>query len=594
MSVCHAARIGVPNQGVDQKPPAMNTESIGNHVVDPTRPEMTANAHEPKPLERRPEARAFKVEDLAYEVERGRVRIPSFQRGLRWDSTDAKKLLDSIYRGYPVGTLLFWQTRAEADEVRIGSVRVSGEARSDALWVVDGQQRIASLARVLLGAGPEEETFALFFDLDRAELSLPKKGGALTSDPGRWLPMNRVLDSETLMQWLFEHAAEHKERRDRAIQLGKRIREYEIPAYLVRTDDESILREVFGRINSAGKRLKDDEVFDALHGAYRQASPATLKEVARDLMTLGFGHIEEDKVLYRLLLAIQGQDAVHGAKREFRLPPSDAAAAYQQTEQAARRAIQFIREEAHIPHYELLPYKQPLVALGKFFHHYPQPSARSRELLARWIWRGALSGAHRGDTASSQSTLWQIGRSYSEEESVQALLAQVNATPAGPPPVDVPFKFSAAISKLQTLGLLALHPVNLDDGGRLEPQWLEAGKGGQGDTRLPKILANAAKGLSSSIANRLFHPPMPGLRRRLEATHNEQTLLSHGITPRAIEALRSGNTVDFLKLRAEFLDRHLQHFVASRARWEENDRPALNAFIIDDDEADEESREDRA
>jgi len=371
--------------------------------------------------------------------------------------------------GYPVGTLLFWETAAEAAEIRLGTLRISGEARSDALWVVDGQQRIVSMARVLLSRPPPVDGFALYFDLDAQELQPPPAEKEMTTDPGRWLPMNRVLDAEHLMQWLFEHAADRKDRRERAIQVGRRVRDYEIPAYLVRTESEAILREVFGRINSSGKKLKADEVFDALHGAYRRASPATLKEVASDLDALEFGHIEEDKVLFRLLLATQGQDDVRGVgDAPFRLPPEDAARAYSDTEQAARRAIQFICERVGIPHYELLPYKQALVALGKFFHHYPEPVPRSRELLARWVWRGAISGAHRGDTASARATLGRIGR-VGEEESVQSLLHASSNPPEAELGVRRPFNFRSAASKLQALGLLALKPLHLETGQPIEP-----------------------------------------------------------------------------------------------------------------------------
>jgi predicted Abi (CAAX) family protease len=53
--------------------------------------------------------------------------------------------------------------------------------------------------------------------------------------------MTVVLDSEKLMHWLLEHAADadSRQRRDTAIQLGRRMREYEIPACIVRSDDES-------------------------------------------------------------------------------------------------------------------------------------------------------------------------------------------------------------------------------------------------------------------------------------------------------------------------------------------------------------------
>ena len=75
----------------------------------------------------------------------GRVRIPKFQRPLRWDAKDVLSLLDSVYRGYPIGTLLFWRRPAEADPIVHGTVSIAAPAVTDALWVVDGQQRIISL-----------------------------------------------------------------------------------------------------------------------------------------------------------------------------------------------------------------------------------------------------------------------------------------------------------------------------------------------------------------------------------------------------------------------------------------------------------------
>ena len=358
----------------------------------------------PESLARRPEARAFKIEDLLAEVRSGRVRVPSFQRPLKWEREDARKLIDSLYRGYPVGTLLFWETKAEPGEMRFGSLTVSAGGRSDALWVVDGQQRIVSLARILLAPEPDTDAFALYFDLDEGEFVAPPPPTKRSEAPARWLPMTVVLDSENLMQWAYVKAPDDKERRDRAFQLGKRVREYEIPACLVRTDNEDTLREIFSRINSSGKPLQASQVFDALHGARSQTRPATIPQIVAELTQFDFGHIEE-KILYRLLRILQGADVSEWG-RPLRLANDKLAeAAYRETAQATALAIQFLKRDAGIPHYELLPYKQPLAILGKFFHQYPNPQPRSRDLLARWLWRGVLNGTHLGDNVSTRAAL---------------------------------------------------------------------------------------------------------------------------------------------------------------------------------------------
>lgn len=546
---------------------------------------MTEDKQALEPLERRPEARAFRVEDLLAEVRMGRVRIPSFQRALKWERLDASKLFDSLYRGFPIGTLLFWETNAEPEEMRFGSVSVSAGARSDALWVVDGQQRIVSLARVLLAPEPDKDEFSLYFDLDKREFVFPPAAAVREEDPARWLPMTVVLNSESLMQWAFQWASDNKERREQAFLLGKRIREYEVPVYLVRSASESTLREIFGRINSSGKRLDVNEVFDALHGGRATSRPATIREIVTDLEKLGFGLVEE-KILYRLLRVLQGEDVTERAgDGPLRLSARQVEQAYRQTAETAAMVIQFIKHDVGIPHYELLPYKQPLVTLGKFFHLHPSPQPRSRELLVRWLWRGALNGAHRGDTVSTRKALDRIV-SASEEQSIKRMLEMVDVLPDAWPDVAEPFNFRHASSKLQALALMDLGPRDLQTGELLQLSTFFGG--GDEEMPLPTIVASIAGNptkLVYSAANRLAHPGRQGLRRILSAVTDPLILASHGINETAIQALREGVPQRFLELRAEYLRAHFRAYFERHARWGEPDRPSIASLLVLDEES---------
>lgn len=541
----------------------------------------------PEPLERRPEARAFKIEDLMAEVRLGRVRIPSFQRPLSWGRKDASKLIDSLYRGYPVGTLLFWETTAQTSEMRFGSVNINAAERTDAWWVVDGQQRIVSLARVLLASEANSDAFALYFDLDRIEFVSPPSVSARSLDPTRWLPMTEVLDSEYLFQWLMAKSSINKVRRDRAFQLGKRIREYEIPAYIVRTDSEEILREVFSRVNSTGKRLEASQVFDALHGARSRSRPATITDIVTELEALGFGRVEE-KTLYKLLRVLKGAPVIQGGNDgPLRLTSNEAEQAYQQTAEAAKRVIQFLKEESGIPHYELLPYKQPVVTLGKFFSYHPSANARSRDLLARWLWRGALNGSHQGDTASTRKALDRIDPD-NEELSVQHMLEMVDRKPDKYPSAAEPFNFRYSVSKLQALALMALGPRDLESGTFLQLEALLINGLNDQETLFTRVFANRTatqNELHTSVANRLAHPPRNGgLRRILLNVSNPHILASHGITDIAMQVLHEGNTAQFLQLRAEQLQLHFDRFFQQRTRWDEPDRPSLSSLFVSDEE----------
>ncbi len=537
-----------------------------------------------EPLERRPEARAFKIEALLAEVRLGRMRIPSFQRRLNWEREDVCKLFDSLYRGYPVGTLLFWETTAEPGEMNFGSVTISASKRNDALWVVDGQQRIVSLTRVMLASEPDTDEFALYFDLDDAKFIPAPSPAKRSEDPSRWLPMTEVLDSERLFQWLLEQAAGSKTRRDRAIQLGKSIREYDIPAYLLRTRNENILREVFERINSSGKKLEALEIFDALHGARSQTKPATIPQIVSELETYGFGRVEE-KILYRLLRVLQGSD-VSESGRPLRLADDKAAeTAYLETTQTAASAIQFLKRDGCIPYYELLPYKQPIIILGKFFHEHPRPNPRSHDLLARWLWRGVLNGTHLGDNVSTRAALKCI-RPDNEEDSVQRLLKMVEKRPTAYPDVTARFNSRHSTGKLLIIALLELGPRDFETGLHIGLTPFLGNK--QADSKFPMIIAPIAgkqNGLVQSVANRLVHSNRAGgLRRLLLDVTDTGILASHGITEDALQALREGHAEGFLALRAEYLRPHFQDFFERHARWGESDRPSLSSLLVADEE----------
>ena len=80
----------------------------------------------------------------------GRIRIPHFQRPFRWEKDDIRQLFDSIFRGYPIGALLMWRRPASAGPLEIGPLVIDATETPDALWVIDGQQRITSLVGALV------------------------------------------------------------------------------------------------------------------------------------------------------------------------------------------------------------------------------------------------------------------------------------------------------------------------------------------------------------------------------------------------------------------------------------------------------------
>ena len=520
-----------------------------------------ADVTAPAALATRPDARTFSVEDLVGAVRNGRIRVPKFQRPMKWEVEDALELLDSIYRGFPVGMLLLWQRPAEAERIVHGSVVIDAPARADALWVVDGQQRIVSLTRVLAGAGFPDEPFAAFFDLLSERFVRPKAREVV---PRHFIPLTEVLDSERLMLWLVSHHDAAGDPR-RMARLGKRLREFLLPAYIVVTEDEAIVREVFRRANNTGKKMEASEVFNALHGARSPATPASLREVAAALVEFGFGAIDEG-VLHDMLLATCGTD----------LTPVDADQALLDTERVARSAIAFLRHTAGIPHISLLPYTQPLLALARFFHRHPEPHPRTLELLARWIWRGALTGAHDGDAVGTWRMLAAVGDD--EHASVQRLLAMLPGRPSSPLALE-DFSFAYARCKIQVLALLELRPLDVRTGAPVRSD-----ASGDDVQKLLHVICPDPAEFQSSLANRMLHPGVrTGLARALGACGDRTILTSQVVSDEARWALADGDEATFLRKRGALLQEVVQRFTAQRAQWDEHDRPPIEAMIVEDD-----------
>lgn len=91
----------------------------------------------------------YYVSGLLHYIDVGDIGLPEIQRPFVWRDTKVRDLFDSMYRGFPVGYLLFWENPGGNDGKQIG---LDGKAHTvPALLVVDGQQRLASLYSVVRG-----------------------------------------------------------------------------------------------------------------------------------------------------------------------------------------------------------------------------------------------------------------------------------------------------------------------------------------------------------------------------------------------------------------------------------------------------------
>ncbi|WP_141324567.1 DUF262 domain-containing protein [Myxococcus sp. AB025B] len=562
----------------------------------------------PSNLTRRPQATAFSIEDLMDKVQRGEVRVPSFQRPLKWTAEDVRALFDSVYRGYPIGTLLFWKHEAPAERLQYGPLRIDAPSSSQALWVVDGQQRLSSLATVLLREEAAEtrgqDDFSLFFDLETEEIIHPDDTKEFKT---HWLPLNVTLNSEHLLEWLdrYPGRAQHPEHTKSAIRFGKAIREFQVPAYIVDADEEQTLRIIFKRLNTSGKPLSQEEVFNALYGSTTGKRRLDLQAISQELEELGFGSFDPE-FLVQAVLATQGLNYTQSFQTQLR-EDENLAPVLAQTSEALRDAIIFLKLDAGFPHRSfLLQQTYPLLVLARFFHLHPTPSPRSRTLLSRWLWLDLFIRAYCGFHRSS------IGKyinsvSDSEEHSIQQFFALTRTDEPSLPAGSIESSFAighvvdlrifmwSGLSAWIHLAMMDARPRHLLTGRKLDTSALLSEQGAAafipilpaGVGASPRSFDDLIPDHRREIANQLSHPEIPDaspVKILRSALTEPEILQSHLISPNARLALEQKRVEDFLALRAETIATHFEAFLYSKMRWDESERPSIQSLVISDEE----------
>lgn len=559
-------------------------------------------------LDTQPTATTYDVETLVHKVWRGEIRVPHFQRDFRWSREDVRRLLDSIVRGYPVGNLLLWIRPAPAGSLELGALNIDAPEIDRALWVVDGQQRITSLANVLHEDGHSDQRFNLAYDL-RAKTFVPRPA---TEDP-YVIPLPVIFDLQRILKW-FAKYPDIAEFLDHATGITKRLRQFPIPASQVEIDDPEVLQDIFDRMNNYGKRLSRAEVFSALYASdeSRVNDSLTIGLIARNIDTeRQFGVIDDDTVL-RAILARRDPDVTRDIHHEFdansrraaAFPGENSRMAYEAGGEALLKAVSFVQDTAGVPHFSFLPYRFLIVALARLFAHHPELDQRNLRLLRRWFWRAAVVGPYiyRGSATGAMKAMTYRITSDSLSESVLGLIDAVDRTDHPLPDVGR-FRTNEGAGKIMLCSFWALEPRHLDSGELIERSQLAECLGERSTAANAVGYIIPARALTKDqrlwAADRILQPTEDGpppeidslIARRKPVDLDEETwhatLTSHAIRPTDTAMIADGNVNRFLIQRQAALTENLRVFLDRMCEWSFEDTPSLKDLVVQDEESED-------
>lgn len=562
-------------------------------------------------LATRPTATTLDVETLVTMAWRGEIRVPHFQRDFRWQRRDVIRLFESILRGYPIGSLLLWRRRAPAQRLKLAALTINAPASERALWVVDGQQRITSLANALHPDALTDERFKIAYDLETRQFGpVP----VVEEDP-LVIPLPVLFDLQKLLGWFHQHpeVAGHV---DQANEVTKILRQFPIPAYEVVHDEPRVLQDIFDRMNNYGKRLSRAEVFSALFAGAEVArdSRITFERIAEGIdEDLGFGILDNDTVLYAIL-ARRGPDVRREIRNEFskdqtdraplapraiiEFPDEDQQTAYQLGDEALRRAVRFLQTTANVPHVTMLPYRYLLVVLTRFFAHHPGPDEATLRLLRRWFWRAAVVGPDRfrGSTTGAIRFLCYAVDRNDQSRTISGLLGLVDR-PDSPLPDLRRFRSNEAGTKIVLCAWWNQRPRLLRSGEVISRETLStclldrttafdavryiiARQSVPRDYRMwaaDRVLLPDEDVDGDAVDSVLTSRPLD-----VEPVQWQAVLHSHTLDEHLAGLLRAGKVVEFLTARQKRLHHQLSTFLRRMCEWEFEDTPALADLVVED------------
>ncbi|MDP8989449.1 MAG: DUF262 domain-containing protein, partial [Acidobacteriota bacterium] len=343
-----------------------------------------------------PEPQSVAYPAMISDIEKGSIKIPQFQREFVWSKQKSAKLLDSIVKGYPIGTFILWKTKEQLRSIRnLGDAQLPDTPAGDFIqYVLDGQQRMTSIFASLKGLkierdGSPDNYKEIFVDLKASD----DDQIIITDVAGRdSMTVIRVVDLINAdLAFLVKYPAEFLGRLD---ELRTRIKNYAFSTVLLREAPIDVATEVFTRINTGGTPLSVFAVMVAK--TFDSAKDFDLSEkydqLIERLKDVDYDTIP-DSVVLQTLSAILVKDC--DKKAILGLEKQKVIEAWPATVDAIERAVDYFRNAYRIPVSALLPYSALLIPFAYFFYrHKDKPTGEKQQYLQDFFWRTSLGGRY--------------------------------------------------------------------------------------------------------------------------------------------------------------------------------------------------------
>jgi hypothetical protein len=348
---------------------------------------------------------------LMNDIENGRVRLPPFQREFVWSPSKVVDLMDSIYKGFPIGSFFYWKADRKYVTLfrNIESLSLPAPAPDQELYfILDGQQRLTSIWATFRGSVIDNKDYAaICFDLGagseyekndleaRRQIRVFKEADA---DNINLVSLRDILSDDVRT---YDSIRDHLSQEDRQTlsKARERFRTYPFSVIKVFNLELEDAVEVFQRINQGGKRLTRFELVAANCWSQSFDLAKSVREFNDRVKTrTDFGTVEPITFVQAMSLVEFGQCKT---EHELRLRSDKVKEVWPRISNAVGHALDWICDNYGVIRRDMLPYDAMLAVLACYFvEHGTNVPVDHKLWLDRWFWRSAFSERY----AKSQTT----------------------------------------------------------------------------------------------------------------------------------------------------------------------------------------------
>lgn len=333
----------------------------------------------------------------------GEYYLPVIQRSFIWKPAQVRNLCDSLFRDYPIGSLLMWDNPEYSEPLKGAPNQLTRPK-----WIIDGQQRITSLC-LLFGKrpfwyGPGEwdelrENYKVFIDIDIYKNNVVFKGRPVADDHAS-VEVQKVLTKEDAGKvYELAHELVRGQGRDNFAvstvisQLVKlwNIRNKQIPVIEIQGKEPEEITEIFDRLNRGGTRVKETDIRLALIAAHnpawrREEFDPFLDELEDQGWTIPPGYLLQAMAMFH-----EGKARVGEVSKTFWR--QGVTRVWKEFREAVIDVIAKLWDHG-IPTVELIPSEYALIPLFAMHAKFARTRGYSFDAAYRWFVRANVEGRY--------------------------------------------------------------------------------------------------------------------------------------------------------------------------------------------------------